>query len=367
MRHFFPHFVDYHIFLIFQGVQLILALAVTRKTTMTVAEAMLQNMPKKQCIVAEYKEKLVFSRKRESSPTRVVEFVKVAGGSLLSVLGETKPHQPIWKVSVDSATGRKYYYNRITCQTTWKKPAGFNEPIESELTGNVGGQGVEGREPSSCSLDETSAVSPGDKHFVIESARSKQKESSKLEKVLPSTKIAQKDPACASGGAEATMQPIYAEGVKLFNECVPDVAHETTPKIAFFKCVVDHPFNDTCGVRDELEKVAELFERAKSGKEESTELASIVDSEESKPAKVLGPMLTTDVSSAPDYEVRDTMAPDDELRGSLTTRDELAEFLDGEHTEILDDKNSETAADVSTTTTVDTQLKETVWKDLLFL
>lgn len=39
----------------------------------------------------------------------------------------TKPPKPVWKAAVDPNTGATYYYHRVTRQTTWTKPPGFDQ------------------------------------------------------------------------------------------------------------------------------------------------------------------------------------------------------------------------------------------------
>jgi hypothetical protein len=43
---------------------------------------------------------------------------------------DRKPAKPMWKSVVDEKSGRTYYYHRFTRQTTWTKPAGFDDQFK---------------------------------------------------------------------------------------------------------------------------------------------------------------------------------------------------------------------------------------------
>jgi hypothetical protein len=215
------------------------------------------------------------------------------------------------------------------------------------------------REPVSCKLDEKFAASE-EKRFIVKSVRPKH-DSSKFEKQVKTTNSFIKEPTRERNKTEAKKQPVYAEGVKQFEESSLDNDLGTSSDVVLLekmKVVVDHPFDVSSRVLEELEKVAQMFEQAKSLEKESpNQLENKADSEKKEAIKAQGRTLSTEVINAPDDEVRDTTAPDDENAGSLE--------------EFLDDFHSEDAADESfpdaDTQNADTQImKEKVWEDLLF-
>jgi hypothetical protein len=236
-------------------------------------------MPGKPSTRAEQK-KPEGSVKRES-PSSVMQFVSVDADETPAA-DEPKPQRTVWKSVADPATGRTYYYHRLTRKTTWTKPDDFDEPVKS--TKDSEEKGDVDRECVKCNLDERFAATEEDKvkkvaaksateddnnKVAAKAAKPKQKESgsSMLKRVLSLGKISKSDKqARASKKTEDTKKPVYAEPVNHFvKPPSSEEAAASSSSGALLGTVVDSHAKASSLIQEELQRVSKLFSQTAEG------------------------------------------------------------------------------------------------------
>jgi hypothetical protein len=326
-----------------------------------------QEMSKKPPAVSQKKKDIT---NKKESPASVLHFEKV-GEEDPTEDAETRTRRRIWQAKVDPASGRTFYYNRITRQTTWTEPGDMYESFE--LADNRECRCDE--ESLSCKLDKKFAIVDGNEDVAVfvKSVRPKHTEAEKFKREPTLTKPSMnlKGTLARAQPGSASQPPIYSKPARQWPETVQqpsfvcvsadELRTSIIAEAELLGQVVDSPLQASLRMRDELEKVTtQLFHQAVTAGTE--ELSQLENKSESSTVALPNPYLTGEI------DIDELSRPEDEVTGTLATPKKDS---------VLDDsgfnsKEESTVADSTFSSSLDTsfvdkKLQETLWDDLLFM